>query len=98
VFYARAFPERARGRAEFEKRFKIVFEQIRGGKTAPPDMHIVPRGLAIQMFGDTAISTFHLDDRAGFLNRRTRVLHKTAAGWKIVPLPASEVALPGSRD
>jgi ketosteroid isomerase-like protein len=60
----------------------------------PPYMHIEPRALAIQMFGDTAIATFNLDDRAGFLNRRTLVLHKTAAGWKIVHLHASEVALP----
>jgi ketosteroid isomerase-like protein len=94
VFYPRAFPERTSGRAEFEKTFKIVFEQIRGGKTVPPYMYIEPRALAVQMFGETAIATFHLDDRAGFLNRRTLVLHKTAAGWKIVHLHASEVALP----
>ena len=97
VFCPRAFPERASGRAEFEKTFKIVFEQIRGGKTAAPYMHIEPRGLAVQMLGDTAIATFHLDDRAGFLNRRTLVLHKTPAGWKIVHLHASEVALPASQ-
>lgn len=96
VFYPRAFPERASGRAEFEKTFKIVFGQIRGGKAAPPYMHIEPRGLMIQMFEDTAIATFHLDDRAGFLNRRTVVLHKTAAGWKIIHLHASEVAIPAS--
>jgi ketosteroid isomerase-like protein len=94
VFYPRAFPERASGRAEFEKTFKIVFEQIRAGKMALPYMHIEPRALAIQMFGDTAIATFHLSDRAGFVNRRTLVLHKTTAGWKIVHLHASEVALP----
>jgi len=94
VFYPRAFPERATGRAEFEKTFKIVFEQIRAGKTAPPYMHIEPRDLAIQMLGDTALATFHLDDRAGFVNRRTVVLHKTAAGWRIVHLHASEVAQP----
>jgi ketosteroid isomerase-like protein len=98
VFYPRAFPERAIGRAEFEKTFKIVFEQIRAGRTVPPYMHIEPRGLTIQMLGDTAVATFHLDDRAGFLNRRTIVLHKTTAGWKIVHLHASEVALPQGRD
>jgi hypothetical protein len=98
VFYPRAFAERAIGRAEFEKTFKIVFEQIRAGRTVPPYMHIEPRGLTIQMLGDTAIATFHLDDRAGFLNRRTIVLHKTTAGWKIVHLHASEVALPQGRD
>src|ERR1700745_2731711 len=40
VFYPRAFPERANGRAEFEKTFKIVFEQIRNGRTAGPSMDI----------------------------------------------------------
>src|SRR5438477_9977544 len=57
VFYPRAFPERANGRTEFEKTFKIVFEQIRSGQTSPPHMHIEPRNLAIQIFGDTAVAT-----------------------------------------
>ena len=36
VFYPRTIPERANGRAEFEKFFKVVFEQIRNGRTAGP--------------------------------------------------------------
>jgi ketosteroid isomerase-like protein len=94
VFYPRGFPERATGRAEFEAGFRKVFEQIRGNKTAAPYMDIQPKNFELQMFGDVAIATFHLDDRAGFLNRRTLVLAKTGAGWKIVHLHASEVALP----
>jgi len=35
---------------------------------------------------------FHLDDRVGFVNRRTIALRRTGAGWKIVHLHASEVA------
>jgi ketosteroid isomerase-like protein len=91
VFYPRAFPERANGRAEFEKTFRSVFEQIRGGKTAAPYMDIQPKQMKIQLFGNVAIATFHLDDRAGFVNRRTIVLNKNATGWKIVHLHASEV-------
>jgi len=49
--------------------------------------------MRIQFFGDVAIATFHLDDRAGFLNRRTIVLNKTEQGWKIVHLHASEVSV-----
>jgi ketosteroid isomerase-like protein len=97
VFYPRGFPERANGRAEFEKTFKVVFEQIRSGKTAAPYMDIQPKGMKLQMFGDFAIATFHLDDRAGFLNRRTIVMTKTTAGWKIVHLHASEVSLTTTR-
>ena len=94
VFYPRAVPERANGRAEFEKTFKIVFEQIRGGKSGAPYMDIQPKEMRIQFFGNLAIATFHLNDRAGFLNRRTIVLKKTEKGWKIVHLHASEVSLP----
>jgi ketosteroid isomerase-like protein len=91
VFYPRAFPERANGRVEFEKTFKTVFEQIRGGKTAAPYMDIQPKQMKIQLFGNVAIATFHLDDRAGFVNRRTIVLNKNTTNWKIVHLHASEV-------
>jgi pimeloyl-ACP methyl ester carboxylesterase len=96
VFYPRAFPERANGRTEFEKTFKTVFEQVRGGRTSAPYMDIQPKDMDIQVFGDIAIATFHLDDRPGFLNRRTIVLNKTPAGWRIVHLHASEVATPQS--
>jgi ketosteroid isomerase-like protein len=93
VFYPRAMGQRANGRAEFEAGFKTVFQQIRGSKTAVPYMDIQPKELKIQLFGDVAIATFHLDDRAEFLNRRTIVLHKMENGWKIVHLHASEVSV-----
>ena len=95
VFYPRAMPQRANGRAEFEKAFNTVFQQIRGGKTGPPYIDIQPKELRIQLFGGVAIATFHLDDRPGFLNRRTMVLNKTKKGRKIVHLHASEVAVTG---
>src|ERR1700722_9839840 len=63
VFYPRAFPERASGRAEFEKTFKAVFEQLRGQQTTPPYFKIDPRDLKIQVYDDMAIVTFHLDDK-----------------------------------
>jgi ketosteroid isomerase-like protein len=93
VFYPRAFPERANGRAEFEKAFRGVFQQIRGGRTAGPYMDIQPREIKIQMFDDIAVATFHLDDRQGFVNRRTIVLQKRDSQWKIVHLHASEVEI-----
>jgi ketosteroid isomerase-like protein len=97
VFYPRAFPERASGRSEFEKTFKVVFEQIRSGKTSAPYMDIQPKDMNLQILGDCAIATFHLDDRVGFLNRRTIVLTRTRAGWKIVHLHASEVSTMGTQ-
>lgn len=71
----------ANGWAEFEKTFKNIFEQIHNSKTAPP-LDIQPKEMRIQFFGNVAIVTFHLDDREGFLNRRTIVLNKTEKGWR----------------
>jgi ketosteroid isomerase-like protein len=93
VFYPREFPDRANGRSEIERQFKKVFEQIRARKATAPYMEIQPRDLGIQIIDEMAVVTFHLDDRAGFVNRRTVILHRTSTGWKIVHLHASEVAV-----
>lgn len=92
VFYPREFPHRSDGRQEFERTFQKVFERIRAGRTQKPYMDIQPRDLRIQIAGDVALATFHLDDRPGFLNRRTIVLQRKVDGWKIIHLHASEVA------
>lgn len=92
VFYPRAVPARADGREEFERQFRAVFAQIRSGRAAPPYMDLRPRGLEIQMLGDVAVATFHLDDRPGYVNRRTLVLKRAKGAWRIAHLHASEVA------
>jgi len=56
-------------------------------------MDLRPRELQVTILGAVAVVTFHLDDRPGFINRRTLVLRKTSRGWKIVHLHASEVAI-----
>jgi ketosteroid isomerase-like protein len=93
VFYPRGMAKRANGRAEVEEYFKRVFDEIRAGRAKGPYMDLQPRELQIQVLGNVAIVTFHLDDRKGFINRRTLVLRKTAGAWKIVHLHASEVAV-----
>jgi ketosteroid isomerase-like protein len=93
AFYPREFSHRADGRQEFEKAFRNVFDRIRAGRTQAPYMDIQPRDLHLQIAGNVAIVSFHLDDRPGFLNRRTIVLQKQTSGWKIIHLHASEVAM-----
>ena len=93
VFYPREFARRAEGREEFERYFQKVFDRIREGKSHAPYMDIQPKDLKLQIMGDVAIVTFHLDDRPGFLNRRTIVLQKRESGWKIIHLHASEVSV-----
>ena len=91
VFFPRDSPHRADGREEFERTFQQVFEHIRAGRTKEPYMNLNPIDLKIQIAGDVAIATLHLDDRPGFLNRRTIVLQRGTRGWKIIHLHASEV-------
>ena len=93
VFYPRGAANRANGRAQFEEHFRLVFEQIRAGRTSGPYMHLQPRDLRVQIIGNAAIVTFQLDDRPGFVNRRTLVLRKAGGVWKIAHLHASEVAV-----
>ena len=93
VFYPRAFPERPLGALNLRRRSRSSSSRSELERRCRPTCDIEPRGLTIQVLGDTAIATFHLDERAGFLNRRTIVLHKTTAGWKIIHLHASEVAV-----
>jgi len=93
VFYPRGAANRANGRAQFEEHFRLVFEQIRAGRTSGPYMHLQPRDLRVQIIGNAAIVTFQLDDRPGFVNRRTLVLSKARGVWKIAHLHASEVAV-----
>ena len=93
VFHPRQFARRAEGRAGVEETFKQVFARIKGDKTSPPYMDLRPKDLQIQFAGnEVAIATFHLDDHAGFLNRRTIVLQKIGGTWKIIHIHASEVA------
>jgi ketosteroid isomerase-like protein len=94
VFYPRAIARRADGRSEIERNFRQVFDQIRDGKSKAPYMDLQPIGMKIQMLDDVAIATFQLEDRPGFVNRRTIVLHKSGSEWKIIHLHASEVATP----
>ena len=62
AFYPRrVIPQRANGRAAFEKAFKTVFQQIRDGKTSAPYMDIEPKEMKIQFFGNVAIASFHLN-------------------------------------
>ncbi|MGB7848531.1 MAG: nuclear transport factor 2 family protein [Candidatus Acidiferrum sp.] len=92
VFYPRGTANRANGRAEIEAHFREVFEQIRAGRTQGPYMDLQPRSLQIEIWGGTAVVTFHLDDRPGYINRRTLVLRRVGREWKIAHLHASEVA------
>jgi ketosteroid isomerase-like protein len=60
----------------------------------PPYHSLVPQDLLIQIFGDAAVVTFHIE-RDGVLRRRTVVFVKRDEGWRIVHLHASSVQVNG---
>jgi ketosteroid isomerase-like protein len=60
----------------------------------PPYHSLVPKDLLIQIFGDAAVVTFHIE-RDGVLRRRTIVFVKRDEGWRIVHLHASSVQVNG---
>ena len=61
-------------------------------KPGPPYHSLVPQDVTIQVFGDAAVATFHIE-RDGILRRRTIVFAKRDEDWKIVHLHASSVQL-----
>jgi len=84
------FPDRVQGKAEIQRVFQVVFEQIRAGsgRAAPPFQNIEPQDLLVQRIGDVAIVTFHLGTKTS-RSRRTFVLRRIGAAWKIAHLHAS---------
>lgn len=86
----RTFPTRVQGLPEIERTFRVVFDQMRArsGRSAPPYQDIRPQDAVIQRFDAVAVVTFHLGTDAA-RGRRTLVLHRTAAGWRVVHLHAS---------
>jgi uncharacterized protein (TIGR02246 family) len=93
-------PQRLEGRDEIRKVFGRFFEQVRKSAAAPPYMKLEPRDVKTQLFGDTAIITFHLGrvpdatatSPSGF-SRRTFVAHRKGDRWLVKHLHASNMQL-----
>ena len=80
------------GRQQVEASFKSVFAATLQQASGPPYLHIVPKNVRVQIYGDSAIVTFQFE-RDGFsFGRRTMVFHRESAGWRIVHIHASNVA------
>jgi ketosteroid isomerase-like protein len=93
VFFPADVASRANGRDEIEAGFRPIFEEGKKRGGGPPYLHIQPKDMEIQMAGDVAIMTFHLE-RTGAMSRRTIVWQKRGGKWLIVHLHASGVMLP----
>jgi hypothetical protein len=78
---------RARG---IDPQMREVVALWRASRPGPPYVRLEPRDLAIELFGDAALATFHLENGPS-LSRRTFVLARRDGVWRIVHLHASNV-------
>ncbi len=87
-FPERDAAERISGKANIEKAWLHLFPEFNKN----PDnykLDISPRNVLLQLYGSTAVMTFHLGDGLSRLARRTILWRKHKGTWKIVHLHAS---------
>ena len=77
---------RIQGRANVQNAFGQLFAALRQRGTRSASL--APVGLEVQLYGDTAVASFHLVGQQE-VGRRTLVLRRLAGRWLIVHLHAS---------
>ncbi|MCL5742781.1 MAG: nuclear transport factor 2 family protein [Acidobacteria bacterium] len=83
----------------FDAEWKGLFETVRKsaaqrGVATPPFMKLEPKDLRIDFpIPDVAVVTFHLRSSTSRIGRRMFVVARSAAGWKITHLHASNLSL-----
>lgn len=103
VFYPSVAPNSTGRRTEdlagFESAWRRQFDLIhdaaaKRGVTEPPFQNIEPKDVRVDFPAPTvAVVTFHLGPNNSVLGRRMFVVVKTADGWKITHLHASNLTL-----
>ncbi len=79
---------RLENKDQITKVFTVFFAGVRKGKTGPRYMNLVPEGQKVQLYGDTAVVTFHFEG-PDLIARRTLVLRREGGNWLIVHMHAS---------
>jgi ketosteroid isomerase-like protein len=85
-----SFPDRLDGRAQIEQAFRPLFTELPQKKAGPFYLDLHPTNLAIQVFGESAVVTFHLAE-VDHYGRRTAVFAKRGEQWLLVHLHASNM-------
>ncbi len=80
------------GKPEILKVFTIFFASVRKEGGGPRYMDLKPEGLKVQLYGETAVATFHFSGKTMF-SRRTLVLHREGGRWLVVHMHASGLPL-----
>lgn len=94
------YPVRLHGKQEIAALFEPFFTHLHESQEGPIYLDFVPIDVKSQIYGDTAVVTFHLggvgvsaDGRKKF-SRRTAVLRRIGNDWRIVHFHASNMLLP----
>lgn len=82
---------RIQGRRDIETAWMTIFPEF-GAPNNTRKLQISPKDVNLQIYGKTALVTFHLGDGATSLSRRTLVMVKKKQIWKIAHLHASSVS------
>ncbi|MBI1731927.1 MAG: nuclear transport factor 2 family protein [Gammaproteobacteria bacterium] len=87
-------PERVTGRAAVEARFRRLFDETRARTPGPPYLHLKPRELRVERYGDAGLVTFMLGGPGERIGRRTLFFVRENGTWKLAHLHASNVDQP----
>lgn len=90
IFFPRnAFPiERVSGKEAIKNEFKQFFDNVRGDRTEPPFLNIIPKEKELKVYDNIAIVSLHFQMGQEF-HRRSIILEKHNNKWLIIHLHAS---------
>jgi ketosteroid isomerase-like protein len=90
VFYPRnTFPiKRVSGKEAIKNEFKAFFDNVRGSRTKPPFLNILPIDKELNVYNNIAVVSLHFQMGEEF-HRRTIILEKIKNKWLIIHLHAS---------
>lgn len=93
-------PDRVIGQVAVEVRWRRFFEEVRAHRPGPPYLHLKPRDLRVERYGDVGLVTFMLDGLSTVGGRQLPVLRRTLLfvreheTWKLAHLHASAADQP----
>jgi hypothetical protein len=81
------------GRAAVLTRFRSMFDQIPLRSAGPPFLHLKPRDLRVDRYGDAVLATFTLSDTHGPIPLRSLLFVREAGAWKLAHVHATNKVL-----
>jgi len=91
-------PDRVTGQAAVETRWRRFFDEARASRPGPPYLHLKPRDLRAERYGDVGLVTFTLELTVGGrqlpLQRRTLLFIWEHDAWKLAHMHASGASQP----